>query len=291
MKILFISAGDNIDYQADCLFVGLREMFGAEVVDANKHHHAYLSHPEAACRQMYGMGMSVTRLLDDIEVDRTDIEAKIRTRYFDLIVFGSIFRNVDFLELVIGNYPADKIIAVDGEDHGRINTLALDFGMLYFKRELSLLQESILPINFAMPTSRFKPNLFNKTRDFSICDPRDRSTYIYKDEASYYGGYREARLAVTTKKSGWDCMRHYEIIANGALPVFLDVEACPAATMVSYEKARCKKIIEDLALKMSPADIYEKHAWAMFSHALVHNTTSALGEYLVNSWFKARAHR
>jgi hypothetical protein len=142
-----------------------------------------------------------------------------------------------------------------------------------------------------MPTSRFKPNLFNKTRDFSICDPRDRSTYIYQDEASYYGGYQEARLAVTTKKSGWDCMRHYEIIANGALPVFLDVEACPAATMVSYEKARCKEIIEDLALKMTPSDIYEKHAWAMFSHALVHNTTKALGEYLVNSWFKARAHR
>lgn len=32
---------------------------------------------------------------------------------------------------------------------------------------------------------------------------------------------------MTFKKAGWDCARHHEILANGCIPVFVDVEAAP----------------------------------------------------------------
>jgi hypothetical protein len=29
------------------------------------------------------------------------------------------------------------------------------------------------------------------------------------------------------KKGGWDCLRHYEIIGNGCMPYFENIEKCP----------------------------------------------------------------
>lgn len=43
-------------------------------------------------------------------------------------------------------------------------------------------------------------------------------------------------FAVTFKKAGWDCMRHLEIIAAGALPVFTDIADLPAGTMAAYPR-------------------------------------------------------
>ena len=43
-------------------------------------------------------------------------------------------------------------------------------------------------------------------------------------------------FALTTKKCGWDCMRHYEILANGCIPYFPDIENCPSNTMALLPK-------------------------------------------------------
>ena len=36
---------------------------------------------------------------------------------------------------------------------------------------------------------------------------------------------------------GWDCFRHYEILGNGAIPYFLDLESSPKQTMALLPKA------------------------------------------------------
>merc|ERR1712037_614761 len=41
-------------------------------------------------------------------------------------------------------------------------------------------------------------------------------------ETRYYDQYSESLFGHTKKKLGWDCMRHYEIIAAGAVPLFED---------------------------------------------------------------------
>lgn len=283
MKILYISAGNHLDYQDDSLSIGLKELFGASVVDVNKREHLYTSFPEESAAKMYGKGMTVTRILEDFEVDRTDIHEKIRNKYFDLVIYGSIARSTLYLEFVIQNYPKSKIFVIDGEDHSALYKEPLELGLPYFKRELTDQLPKVFPISFAIPTNKLSPiNL--KSREIAICDPRDRNSYIHKTESDYYGGYRESFLAFTIKKAGWDCMRHYEIMANGCLPLFLDIEQCPPLTMTSFDKYLCKQILQDYYAKIPAPKIYEKHQERAFKNFEKNNTTLALAKYIADKY-------
>ena len=46
------------------------------------------------------------------------------------------------------------------------------------------------------------------------------SAYAFDSESAYYADLRQARFGITTKRAGWDCLRHYEIAGNGAVPCF-----------------------------------------------------------------------
>lgn len=51
----------------------------------------------------------------------------------------------------------------------------------------------------------------------------------FTSEADYRADLERSRFGITTKREGWDAMRHYEIAAAGAIPCFRDLEAKPAA--------------------------------------------------------------
>lgn len=280
MKILYVSKGDHVDYQDDCLCIGLKELFGADVVDINKRSHLYDTYNEQKASTLYGMGMTVTRVLPDLEVDRGDIGNKIKNKYFDLIVYGSIWRSSADLSRVLEFYPKNKVVVVDGEDETNLHPFC-GLEIPYFKRELINKRKNVFPISFSFPTSKVSFEA-EKTRDLAICDPRDRSTYIYKNEKDYYQGYRESRFGFTMKKAGWDCMRHYEILGNGCLPVFLGIESCPDLTMHDFCKSLCTSIITDLR-SIPPQTIYERHAEAFRSHFLSNNTTLAAAKKFVET--------
>jgi hypothetical protein len=280
VKILYISKGDHVDYQDDCLSIGLKELYGSDVVDINKRQHIYASYPEETVGSLYGMGMSVTRVLPDLEVDRTDIESKIKNQYFDYIVYGSIWRCHSDINKVLEYYPKNKVIVVDGEDETNINQV-FDLGIPYFKRELIHTHNRLFPISFAIPTSKVNFNKI-KTRDIAICDPRDRSTYIYKNETDYYNGYGEARFAHTMKKAGWDCMRHYEILANGCIPIFGDIESCPLQTMTNFPKTLCSYINQQIG-NPSLVEVYDEVVDKFEHHTSTNLTTKALSEYFINT--------
>ncbi|OUS41792.1 hypothetical protein BE221DRAFT_142583 [Ostreococcus tauri] len=96
---------------------------------------------------------------------------------------------------------------------------------------------TVWPISFSAPETMWVPVVPVKEEDFATIIPGNLSTYVYNDELSYYGGYRIAKFAVTRKKGGWDCMRHIEIMANGAVPFFPDLQQMPSLTMQHYPKA------------------------------------------------------
>lgn len=62
--------------------------------------------------------------------------------------------------------------------------------------------------------------------DFSPYAPRAGSMHTHNlgvrygpmDEHRYYDDYSRSYFAVTRRKGGWDCMRHYEILAAGTHP-------------------------------------------------------------------------
>ena len=280
MKILYISKGDHVDYQDDCLFIGLKELFGDNVVDVNKRSHIYTSYDEEAAKKLYGMGMTVTRELPDLEVDRTDIGKKIKSKYFDLIVYGSIWRSSADLQRVLEYYPKNKVIVVDGEDETDIHP-TYNTGITYFKRELKYSKPNLHPIAFAAPSSRVDYNT-KKVKDFSFITPLDKSTYIYKNEKNYYNDYNEAKFGVTLKKAGWDCLRHYEILMNGCIPYFIGIESCPELTMFNFPKELCKKVIVDLKT-LKHNEVYEKYIDDFKVHFYDNNTTTALAKYFINT--------
>lgn len=102
-------------------------------------------------------------------------------------------------------------------------------------------KNAILPITFGLPSNRFSlaknwKNL-SKTRDFAHIIPGVKNTYVYDTENEYYNGYSESLFGVTFKKAGWDCFRHYEIIASGSMPYFLDIASIPNDTMFDFPKS------------------------------------------------------
>jgi hypothetical protein len=134
---------------------------------------------------------------------------------------------------------------------------------LYFKREMvgtrealsalpaiaglfakSLLPDQIRPISFSIPEEKiindYSPD---RSKDFAsnIVDPEvsekiagsfytplGEARYAFDTETAYYADIRQSRFGITTKRSGWDCMRHYEIAANGAVICFKNLDQKPS---------------------------------------------------------------
>jgi hypothetical protein len=299
MRILYISGTQGPDYQCDMLFHGLRTEFGDDVVDVDRLWYMYAAefrdgrHTRSNLR---GHGFSLYGLLgSDAGVDRTDIEQKIRTRFFDLVIYGSVHRCAMFLREVLLAYPPEQVIFVDGEDGTGIVSQLLGMG-IYFKRELAHSVPKVRPIQFAIPEERIGAVVRQKTKLQAFIDPRDPATYIYKEEAAYYGDYAESLFGVTVKKGGWDCLRHYEIMANGCIPLFLDIEQCPASTMPflpKYELRMVNKVVKEQGLQAfenkQGLDI-----WALIQERINlvlhrHCTTRALARYVLETASMMRA--
>jgi hypothetical protein len=243
MKILYVtnhldiaraSGGFINDYQNDLVFYGLRELFGDDVVDSTQIISLYKDyenkiHP----RHLWG-GMTTFWLIGENNIDRSDIEEKIKDRYYDFIIYGAVRRCKQYYDLVSKVYPADRVILVDGNDEPEVDPLHTKH--LYFKRELQQKHPNLIPITFGIPTCKLALPNKNKTQDYATCIPGQPETYIFQDEKSYYEDYQKSYYGVTMKKAGWDAMRHYEILGNYCLPYFVDLEDCPQDTLANLPK-------------------------------------------------------
>jgi hypothetical protein len=127
---------------------------------------------------------------------------------------------------------------------------------LYFKRELSPWTgtfrsfltlppplASRLPsirqmreIAFSFPEEKIVRRQTEKNRLIAshVVDPEvaerlgSPTSYAFADERDYYTDLQRSKFGITTKRAGWDCLRHYEQAANGCVPCFRDLERKPA---------------------------------------------------------------
>ena len=294
MRILYISGGGAQDYLCDMLFHGLRQLEGTEVVDVKRMWFMYGSEfqGEAGAQRkarLYGKGFSVYGLLgDDSGVDRDDLETKISLRYFDAIIYGMVWRCRDYLSLALQKYPPYRLAFVDGADHqGMVHGL-MGRG-LYFKRELNGWWPTVLPIQFAIPREHVKTNRVVKTKPLAFIDPRRRETYVYDDQTSYYADYATSLFGVTVQKTGWDALRHYEILANRCIPWFLDIETCPPPTLPffpKYQLFKIKQAIEekgvDYFMTNEGMEVWERYHGEVARVFERHCTTEALARYVLD---------
>jgi hypothetical protein len=101
-------------------------------------------------------------------------------------------------------------------------------------RGIGLLRD-MKPIAFSIPEEKVLPAGTEKEKIFAthVVDedvaPRigGQTSYAFENEADYYDDLRRSRFGITTKRAGWDCLRHYELAANGCVPCFRDLDRKP----------------------------------------------------------------
>jgi O-antigen/teichoic acid export membrane protein len=91
-------------------------------------------------------------------------------------------------------------------------------------------------ISFSIPEEKLVPDLPRDKDRLLSSHVVDRevaariggsTTYVFDDERAYYADLRRSRFGITTKRAGWDCLRHYEQAANGCVPCFRDLDRKP----------------------------------------------------------------
>jgi len=145
-------------------------------------------------------------------------------------------------------------------------------------------ENSVFPITFSIPDEKMIQSIPKKTKLLSSLIPGDLKTYIYHTEKDYYEEYQKSCFAITTKKAGWDCMRHYEIVANGCLPYFPDLEKCPLFTMTMLPKHllfRSNQLYDKMKKKPSDNKEYIPLLIEMMGYFKEHLTTKAVSQMIL----------
>ena len=232
MKVLFINHFGFPDYQNDMVYHGLIES-GFDVYETSYPSYMLSSHPNPL--SLYGKGFSIFAKLNHIPnvEDPAIITQKIHDNYYDLIIFGSVHRDLSYLDVIKQCYSKDRVYFIDGEDGDGCLEFLFDYGT-YCKRECT--NSKAKPITFAIPESQLITSVVEKTRLFGTIIPGDMSTYIFNTESEYYYDYASSYYGITHKKAGWDCMRHYEILANKCIPFFTDLNSCPPSILTTFPK-------------------------------------------------------
>jgi hypothetical protein len=132
----------------------------------------------------------------------------------------------------------------------------------------------IYPIGFSIPEEKIVKTVPKKLKALATVIPGQLDTYIFDEEGDYYADYQSSQYALTTKKGGWDCLRHYEILANGCIPLFPNLENCPLRTMTFFPK----QLVIDANLH---PELYDSHASQLLDHTRNNLTTEKMASYIL----------
>jgi len=202
-----------------------------------------------------GHGFSLYGLLPDRMVDRSFVTQRLEAGWFDLVVLGQVWRQWGQLLDLAPWLQKVPVVLLDGDDDPRLfhrsGTRLRRYGWqpfpirsgrcLYWKREWKGEGRQgrwckVQPASFAIPGVKIRPlNLESRHQRFAkhCVDPEVampcglHTHYAFASEQAYYDDLAQSRYAITTKRGGWDCLRHYEIAAAGALLCFRQLEMKP----------------------------------------------------------------
>lgn len=263
-RVLFVTPGFE-DYLSDGILLGLRELLGGAVVDFPKQDVLYADGSgfvRGGGFTLYGLlddePLDRHRALFRAEAGEFDLVV-----FGDIWRTFGLF--TEWGPRLHGRVP---IAVLDGSDRvepypygglwwrrrswwalPRAHTRAT-----YFKREITpwtgwfrcyllapppLAARSVrwlVPTALSVPAQKIVAAPPAKDREFAthVVDAQlaplvgGRTSHVFADEQAYRADLQRARFGVTCKREGWDCLRHYEIAANGAVPCFRDLHRKPA---------------------------------------------------------------
>ncbi len=125
--------------------------------------------------------------------------------------------------------------------------------------------------------------------DIAALVPGSSTRYAFESEAEYYEDLQASRFGVTTKRSGWDCMRHYEIAANGAVPCFRQLDekpvTCAPHGLVPGDNCLSYRDATDLLRRLSQLSAEEYSALQAGAMRWVSSkTTVRVAADLIDGW-------
>lgn len=279
LRILFLTTPSE-DYLQDSLLIGLKRLAGVEVVDAPAKRILYQDYP--ADRRLYGNGFTLYRTLPPALAPPG---GPIDPRGFDLRIFGRIWKQkAPWLSALLAGAlgPWTPTVLLDGEDRNRL--FPLRRRAILFKRErYGKVERHSRPIGFSVPREKIRRESVAKVKTWGRhvqCQEAFRiaevarcctSGYAFDQEGLYYDDLAASRYGITMKKAGWDCMRHYEIAAAGAVPAFYRLGDKPAGSAPHglVDLHNCVAFDTAAELEAKVADIEARGAYpALRRHAL-----------------------
>lgn len=142
----------------------------------------------------------------------------------------------------------------------------------------------IYPISFSIPMQKILDSIPEKRNLFATIIPGIASTYIYNNEKDYYNGYRESVFGKTKCKGGWDCLRHYEILANGCIPYFENLNQCPINTMTHFPKELVKQAMDVLGTTTElNSELVKEYCQKLLDYTREHLSTKAMASYVLRT--------
>ena len=127
---------------------------------------------------------------------------------------------------------------------------------------------SVYPISMSISETKMVDSVPTKLKKYGTVVPGKLDTYIFSTEKEYYKDYQDSIFGYTKMKGGWDCLRHYEILANGCIPFFTDLSNCPTNILHSFPK--------ELVLKAMASPTPEVYLKPLLDYTKQHLTCRAV---------------
>ena len=283
MKILFVTTR-NPKHQGDYLELsilhGLKSLLKEKLIDVPKKDIIYGDFSKIKKEELHGRGFTLLNEPFEDIVDRKNLKD------IDFVIYGSghAYGEDCFIE------EYDKLAKynswiLDGHDlYGKAKKMKKYRGEevignqfeYSFKRELIFQENNIYPTGFGIPQSTIrkidfdkKNKLFQKTAPMHSLFRKQtdlggkRDHHIFQDEDNYFEDIASSWFGITSKKGGWDALRHYEIIAAGTLLLFRDYKKKPKLCSpqelpcFSYStKRELLNLMNKLVINNKPTDQY-----------------------------------
>ena len=141
---------------------------------------------------------------------------------------------------------------------------------------------NILPLPYSIPEEIFNDKVDKKDKIAKLV-PGDLSTYVYDTEESYYNMYSEAKIGYTFKKYGWDCLRHYEMLANNCIPLFKNLNDCPKLTMTTFPKELVIEANKKINSRRFGEESYKKYSSEIFNYSKKNLTCKKSAQFFLEN--------
>lgn len=154
----------------------------------------------------------------------------------------------------------DVLLDVNTLSHHDVFNLRSDFWKRY----------PIYSFSYSIPDQLIVKEVPEKLENISSNKERYRGNipYVYtkEEEEVYYEKYRKCNFGNTKKKGGWDCLRHYEILMNGCIPIFENLKSCPKLTMTTFPKSKIIELNQNIDMLENNKEYYNEETNKLLIH-------------------------